>query len=159
MMSSIWTLEKPVNRSWSLKCVPRFVIWHCRPGAKQTKGAWQISTPPAEDPLRQLHQAEQQTSKNMKQTSTKHCAYQIFIIVEGSRSQGQVNRFYLATHKEAHLCECTSEAFHPCFAAQNWRKYQGVSFSGHLYRIWASLSTSERKRCQIVLMRWSYKAF
>ena len=68
MISSIWTQEWSVYISWSPKCVPRFVLWRCRPGGKQTKGTWAIRTPPAEDPLRQAAQwpqAERQPSKNI----------------------------------------------------------------------------------------------
>lgn len=167
MISSICTQEWSVcvYISWSSKRVPRLVLWHCSPGGEQTKGAWAIRTPPAEDPLTQAaqwHQAEQRPAKNtpsftfththtLKHTpsTVKDYTHHIFIIVGGTWSQGQVNTFCLAAYERGHLCGMCIKSISSVFASANWRKYQGVTFRWHPYRIWASLSTLDWRRCKI----------
>lgn len=183
MISSIWTQEWSVcvYTSWSPKRVPRPVLWHSSPGGEQTKkSAWAIRTPPTattptEDPLTQTaqwHQAEQRPAKNthsfactythaLKHTpsTVKDYTHHIFIIVGGTWSQGQVNTLCLAAYEKGHLCGMYIKSISSVFASANWRKYQGVTFRWHPYRIWASLSTLDWRRCHIILMRWKSKVF
>ena len=74
-------------------------------------------------------------------STAKDYTHHTFIIVGGTWSQGQVNTFCLAACERGRLCGMYIKSISSVFASENWRKYQGVTFRWHPYRIWASLST------------------
>lgn len=90
-------------------------------------------------------------------STVKDYTHHIFIIVGGTWSQGQVNTFCLAAYELGHLCGMYIKSISSVFASENWRKYQGVIFRWHHYRIWASLSTLDWGSCGIILTRWQCK--
>lgn len=141
-----------------VKCVNGFVFQLWSSGGEWAKEDWAISAPPAVDPLNQaahLHQAEQQLSKNINLSSHKAPHLSYFHNCQRLRNArpsqhilpGKVWRgvFVWTVYQRSFISVCC-------------RKYQGAISRWDPLRIWAPLSALDRKRCQILLIRWNCKA-